>query len=213
MKVEIYSDLVCPWCYIGKRRFEQALAAFPGADQVEVVYRPFQLNPDAPETTEPSAQVYERKFGRPADTIFGPLTQAAAAEGLTFRLEEALATNTFQAHRLLWHAARHTRQVEVKEGLLAHYFTNGGDLGDRTTLADVAAAAGLDRDAALAFLASREGTEEVRAELAQAVEVGVTAVPTFVFDGKVVLQGAQSPELILEVLTKVADGTISAATV
>ncbi|MER5778991.1 DsbA family oxidoreductase [Streptomyces sp. NPDC002039] len=213
MKVEIYSDLVCPWCYIGKRRFEQALAAFPGADRVEVVYRPFQLNPDAPDTTEPSARVYERKFGRPADTIFGPLTKAAAAEGVTFRLEDALATNTFEAHRLLWLARHHGRQAEVKEVLLAHYFTNGGDLGDRTALADVAATAGLDRDAVLSFLASQEGVDEVRAELAQAAELGITAVPTFVFDGEVVLQGAQSPELILEVLTKVADGTISSATV
>ncbi|MFD7561249.1 DsbA family oxidoreductase, partial [Streptomyces sp. NPDC059835] len=127
MKVEIYSDLVCPWCYIGKRRFEKALAAFPEAAGVEVVYRPFQLNPAAPETPEPSARVYERKFGRPAETIFGPLTRAAAAEGITFRMDEALATNTFQAHRLLWFARRHGRQAEMKERLLGHYFTDGGD--------------------------------------------------------------------------------------
>lgn len=141
MKVEIYSDLVCPWCYIGKRRFEKALAAFPEAANVDVVYRPFQLNPAAPETTEPSAHIYERKFGRPAATIFGPLTSAASAEGITFRMDDALATNTFQAHRLLWFARRHGRQAEVKERLLAHYFTDGGNLGDREALAGLAEAA------------------------------------------------------------------------
>ncbi|WP_033824811.1 DsbA family protein, partial [Kitasatospora sp. MBT63] len=93
MKVEIYSDVVCPWCYIGKRRFEKALAAFPGAADVEVVFRPFQLNPDASAAGEPSARVYERKFGRPAQSIFAPLTEAAAAEGITFRMDDAVATN------------------------------------------------------------------------------------------------------------------------
>lgn len=212
MKVEIYSDLVCPWCYIGKRRFEKALAAFPGAAGVDVVYRPFQLNPAASETAEPSAHVYERKFGRPAATIFGPLTSAAAAEGITFRMAEALATNTFQAHRLLWFARRHGRQAEVKERLLAHYFTDGGDLGDREALAGLAEAAGLDRAAALAFLASSEGAGEVRAELAEAAALGVTAVPTFVIDGTLVLKGAQSPEVLLEALERAAADGSPAAT-
>ncbi|GAA2143294.1 DsbA family oxidoreductase [Kitasatospora kazusensis] len=207
MKVEIYSDLVCPWCYIGKRRFEKALAAFPGAADVEVVYRPFQLNPAAGEEGEPSALVYERKFGRPAESIFGPLTQAAAAEGLTFRMEQAVATNTFQAHRLLWFAARHRLQDEVKERLLAHYFTDGGHLGDHTQLAEIGVAAGLDRDRVVAFLASQDGAREVRAELAEAAGLGVTSVPTFVFDGRVAVSGAQSPELLLEVLEKVAAGS------
>ncbi|WP_441248326.1 DsbA family oxidoreductase [Kitasatospora sp. McL0602] len=204
MKVEIYSDVVCPWCYIGKRRFEKALAAFPGAADVEVVYRPFQLNPAAPEAGEPSAHVYERKFGRPAGTIFGPLTEAAAAEGITFRMDDAIATNTFAAHRLLWFARRHQRQTEVKEGLLAHYFTHGGHLADHEALAGVAAAAGLDRDEALAFLASPDGTDEVRTELAEAAALGISSVPTFVFDGKVALQGAQSPEVLLQALESVA---------
>nr|WSW63828.1 DsbA family oxidoreductase [Streptomyces sp. NBC_00998] len=204
MKVEIYSDLVCPWCYIGKRRFEKALAAFPEAANVDVVYRPFQLNPAAPETTEPSAHIYERKFGRPAATIFGPLTSAASAEGITFRMDDALATNTYQAHRLLWFARRHGRQAEVKERLLAHYFTDGGNLGDREALAGLAEAAGLDRATALAFLASSEGADEVRAELAEATALGVTAVPTFVIDGTFVLQGAQSPEALLDALERAA---------
>ncbi|WP_432026295.1 DsbA family oxidoreductase [Streptomyces sp. 1222.5] len=210
VKVEIYSDVVCPWCYIGKRRFEKALEAFPGAEDVEVIYRPFQLNPLATRAVQPSAQVYERKFGRPAETIFGPLTQAAAAEGITFRMEDALATSTFTAHRLLWLAAREHRQAEVKEGLLALYFTNGGDLGDHEQLAEVASAAGLDREAALVFLASDEGVEEIRSELAAAAELGISSVPTFVFDGRFAVQGAQSPELLLETLTRVA-GRASAA--
>ncbi|WP_371493728.1 DsbA family oxidoreductase [Kitasatospora sp. NBC_00374] len=210
MKVEIYSDVVCPWCYIGKRRFEKALAAFPGAADVEVTFRPFQLNPAASEVGEPSAQVYERKFGRPAQSIFGPLTEAAAAEGITFRMDAAVATNTFEAHRLIWFAARHGRQSAVKEGLLAHYFTDGGHLGDRTALTDIGVAAGLDRAEVAAFLTSPDGVDEVRAELAEAARLGITSVPTFVFDGEVAVQGAQSPELLLEVMTKIAAGTAPA---
>ncbi|MFG2716078.1 DsbA family oxidoreductase [Streptomyces goshikiensis] len=212
MKVEIYSDLVCPWCYIGKRRFEKALAAFPDAEGVDVAYRPFQLNPAASETAEPSAHVYERKFARPAATIFGPLTRAAAAEGITFRMDDALATNTFLAHRLLWFARRHGHQAAVKERLLAHYFTDGGNLGDREALAGLAEAAGLDRAATLAFLASSEGAAEVRAELAEAAALGVTAVPTFVIDGTLVVQGAQSPEVLLEALERAAADRSPSAT-
>ncbi|MDH6137614.1 putative DsbA family dithiol-disulfide isomerase [Kitasatospora sp. MAA4] len=204
MKVEIYSDVVCPWCYIGKRRFEKALAAFPGAADVEVVYRPFQLNPAASEAGEPAAQAYERKFGRPAQSIFGPFTEAAAGEGVTFRMDDAVATNTFTAHRLLWFAERHGRQGAVKEALMAHYFTNGGHLGDHAALAEIGAAAGLDRAEVAAFLASQDGVAEVRAGLAEAAQLGITSVPTFVFDGAVAVQGAQSPELLLEVMTKVA---------
>jgi len=206
VKVEIYSDIVCPWCYIGKRRFEKALAAFPGADEVEVVYRPFQLNPAASEVGEPSAKVYERKFGKPAESIFVPLTRAAAAEGITFQMNDAIATNTFSAHRLLWFAGQRGRQGEVKEGLLAHYFTNGGHLGDHEALTEIGVSAGLDHDEVAAFLASEDGVAEVRAELAEAAEFGISSVPTFVFDGKVAIQGAQSPELLLEVLGKVASG-------
>ncbi|WP_063794322.1 DsbA family oxidoreductase, partial [Kitasatospora sp. MBT63] len=201
------SDVVCPWCYIGKRRFEKALEAFPQAADVEVVYRPFQLNPLSSEAGEPSSQVYERKFGKPAQAIFGPLTQAAAAEGITFRMDDAIAANTFSAHRLIWFAARHGLQSEVKEGLLAHYFTNGGHLADKAQLADVGVAAGLDRDQVEAFLASQDGVAEVRSELAEAAELGITSVPTFVFDGQVAVPGAQSPELLLEVMEKVAAGT------
>ncbi|WP_035795128.1 DsbA family oxidoreductase [Kitasatospora mediocidica] len=206
MKVEIYSDVVCPWCYIGKRRFEKALAAFPGAAEVEVVYRPFQLNPGASEVGEPSAKVYERKFGRPAQSIFGPLTEAAAAEGITFRLDDAVAVNTFSAHRLIWFAGQRGHQSAVKEGLLAHYFTDGGDLGDHAALTEIGTAAGLDRAELAAFLASQDGVKEVRAELAEAARLGVTSVPTFVFDGELAVQGAQSPELLLEVMTKIAAG-------
>ncbi|GAA1231388.1 protein disulfide isomerase FrnE [Kitasatospora nipponensis] len=208
MQIEIYSDLVCPWCYIGKRRFEQALAAFPAADEVEVVYRPFQLNPAASAAGEPSALVYERKFGKPAAAVFGPLTEAAAAEGIEFRMERAVATNTFTAHRLLWFAARHGRQAEVKERLLAHYFTDGGHLGDPEQLTAIAVAAGLDREQVTGFLASQEGVREVRAELAHGAELGISSVPTFVFDGRVAVSGAQSPELLLEVMAKVAAGTV-----
>ncbi|WP_037599688.1 DsbA family oxidoreductase [Streptacidiphilus rugosus] len=211
MKVEIYSDLVCPWCYIGKRRFEQALASYAGADEVEVVYRPFQLNPATPETPEPAAAAYGRKFSTDPQPIFDHLTRAAAAEGLTFRMNDAISANTLQAHRLLWFAARHNFQAEVKERLLALHFTEGGNIGGIEELTAAGAAAGLDRDEVAAFLASHEGEAEVRAELGEAAQLGISSVPTFVFDGKVAVPGAQSPELLVEILERVAAGEFDAS--
>jgi len=204
MLVEIWSDVVCPWCYIGKRRFETALERFDGRDEVEIVFRPFQLDPGAPPVASPVIDAYARKFGGPdrAIAIIGQLTDLAEKEGLDFRLDEAQRVNTIDAHRLVEFARAEGRANELYERLLAAYFTEGRDLGDHATLATLAGEAGLDPEAAAAYLASDAGYAEVRHGLARAAELDIHAVPTFVIDGAWPIPGAQDPDTFLKVLEK-----------
>ena len=193
MKVEIYSDVACPWCYVGERRFARALAAF-GRDDVEVVFRPYQLDPAAPADAEPIARYLERRFGPRAAGMTGAVSAAAAGEGITMDWERALAANTRDAHRLLGLALREHGPV-VQRALAAllfdAHFTRGGDVSDHAQLASLAERAGLDGDRVRAFLASDEGAAGLDDELARARALGVTAVPTFVFDGQYAVSGAQ----------------------
>jgi predicted DsbA family dithiol-disulfide isomerase len=207
VKVDIWSDVVCPWCYIGKRRFEAALRRFPGADDVTVTFRAFQLDPGAPPgAATPVRQVYERKFGPgQADQMIDRVTALAAAEGLTFDLDRAVRANTLLAHRVLWLARQHGVQEAVKERLLRAYFTEGGNVGDPDTLAGLAAECGLDRDEVLGLLASDAGEAEVAGDLTEALDLGITAVPTYVFDGRWSVPGAQDPDTFLRVLERVAE--------
>jgi predicted DsbA family dithiol-disulfide isomerase len=207
MQVEIYSDVVCPWCYIGKRRFEEALSRFEGRDDVNVVFKPFQLDPNAPNEPTPVMDAYARKFGGPEEAarIIERVTSAAAPAGLDFHLDVALRANTFEAHRLIAFADRHDRQSAMKERLLQAYFIEGRNVGDRDELADLAADIGLDRDEVVAFLASDEGVAELRAELRESLERGVSAVPTFVFEGRWAVPGAQDADTMLRVLETVAE--------
>ncbi|WP_431958756.1 DsbA family oxidoreductase [Actinacidiphila sp. bgisy160] len=210
MKVEIYSDIACPWCYVGKRRFERALAAFPQADQVEVVYRPFQLAPDKSETPEPHRAYLNERYGPQSAAMDARLEELGRAEGLAFDFDRAIENNTLLAHRLLWHALNAygaKEQAALKDRLLVAHFAEGADVGDRATLAALAAEAGLDRDRAAAFLASDEGLEEVLAEIDDARGIGVNAVPTFVFEGKWAVQGGQESSTFLRVLEQVAKET------
>jgi predicted DsbA family dithiol-disulfide isomerase len=202
MLVEIYSDVVCPWCYIGKRRFEAALERFDGRDDVTVVFKPFQLDPRAPTVPTPVADAYARKFGGPeeAGRIIEHMTATAAAEGLDFHLDIAQRANTFEAHRLLAFAHERGRQEDMKERLLLAYFVEGKDVANHEQLADLAADAGLDRAEVVAFLASDEGVDALREELRDSVERGITAVPTFVFGGLWSVPGAQDPDTMLRVL-------------
>ncbi|TKA08541.1 DsbA family oxidoreductase [Actinacidiphila oryziradicis] len=210
MKVEIYSDIACPWCYVGKRRFERALAAFPQADSVEVVYRPYQLVPDKSEQPEPHRQYLTQRFGPQAEAMDARLVELGRVEGLPFDLDRAIENNTLLAHRLLWHALTvygPKVQGALKDRLLTAHFAEGADIGDRHTLADLAAQAGVDRDGAAAFLASDDGREEVLAEIDEARQLGITAVPTFVFEGQWAVQGGQESSTFLSVLEQVAKGT------
>jgi predicted DsbA family dithiol-disulfide isomerase len=207
MKVEIYSDVACPWCYVGKTRFERALAAFPGARDVDVSYRPYQLNPSTPTTAQPLYDYYDQLFGPEFRTKHSQVTDIAKAEGLDFRFDHALAVNTFTAHRLLWLTERDYGapvQRELKAALLRAYFTDGQDVGDTDTLVALAAGAGVDDDRARTWLTSDEGVRETQQAIDQARRLGIQAVPTFVFDGKYAVQGAQEASTFLRVLEQVA---------
>jgi len=207
MLVEVYSDVACPWCYIGERRFAKALQRFEGRDDVEVVFRPYQLDPSAPAKSVPLLDALTRKFGPNAAQMMERVTGAAAGEGISMRMDRARSVNTLDAHRLLRLAEReHGPAVQraLVDRLFAAYFTDGGDIGDRAQLVSIAAAAGIDRARAEAYLASGEGLAEVTAEIEEARSLGITAVPTFVFEGKYAVSGAQEPELFLEALREVA---------
>jgi predicted DsbA family dithiol-disulfide isomerase len=207
MRVEIYSDVACPWCYIGKARFERALAGFAGAAEVEVTYRPYQLDPGAPAEAVPMLEHLERRFGPGARSMVARVVESARAEGLEMDYDRGLSVNTLDAHRLMRLAEREggpELQRRVASGLFEAHFSRGLDVGDTDVLAGIGAAAGLDADRVRAHLASDEGTAEVRAEIDGARRLGVTAVPTFVFDGRYAVQGAQPASTFLQVLEELA---------
>ncbi|MEV4560429.1 DsbA family oxidoreductase [Kitasatospora sp. NPDC049285] len=206
MKVEIYSDIACPWCYVGKRRFEQALARFEGKDGVEVVFRPYQLVPDAPEQARPHREWLAERYGPQSVAMDDRITELGRTLGIDYDFDAALEVNTLTAHRLLHLAETEygaTVQAELKERLLKAHFTDGLNVGDPAVLADLAAEVGVDRDRAAAYLAGGEGVAEVRARLDEARQLGISAVPTFVFEGQWAVQGGQEAETFLQVLRQV----------
>jgi predicted DsbA family dithiol-disulfide isomerase len=209
--IEVYSDVVCPWCYIGKRRLERALAALneePGFPGAEVAFRPFQLDPHAPRGhAEPVLDVYARKFGGPerAAAIVARVTEAARAEGIEFRLDRAVRPNTADAHRLLWWAlwsAGAGTQHALNEQLMAAYFTDGADVGDADVLVDRAARCGLDPAAAREVIVDEDGIEALAVALRNASDLGITAVPTFVVNSRWSIPGAQDTGYFVEVLRR-----------
>jgi predicted DsbA family dithiol-disulfide isomerase len=206
LQIEIFSDVVCPWCYIGKRRFEEALSTFPKADQVDVTYRSFQLDPSAPHHTDQTLdEMLATKYGRSlveARAMNQRVTDVAATVGLDFQLQQAHPANTLDAHRLLHFAADHGVQAELKERLLRAYFTEGRRLGDHEELADLAAEVGLDRQAAADVLAGDDYADAVDADLALARGFGASGVPFFVFDRKYGISGAQETAVFTEVLER-----------
>jgi predicted DsbA family dithiol-disulfide isomerase len=210
VKVEIYSDIACPWCYVGKSRFERALAAFPQGDAVEVVYRPYQLDPTAPEEPRPHREVLAAKFGPQALAMDDRLAQLGAAEGLSFDFDSVLENNSLLAHRLLRFALDEygaAAQTRLKGRLMTGHFAEGLDIGDAVQLTDAAVAAGLDRTAVTAFLDGDALTDEVLADIDEARQLGITAVPTFVFEGQWAVQGGQETSTFLRVLEQVAKDT------
>jgi predicted DsbA family dithiol-disulfide isomerase len=203
VKIEVYSDIACPWCYLGERRLERALKSFPGRDDVEVVFRPFQLDPSTPERAVPLVPQLERKFGPQARAMTRQITEAGKEEGIDFDWGRALATNTLTAHRLLRLAEREYG-LEVQRTLAGKlfeaHFEEGGDIGDPGELTALAVEVGLDPKRVASYLASDEGLAETKAEIAAARDLGITAVPTFVIDEQYAVQGAQPPEIFLQVL-------------
>lgn len=207
MKVEIYSDVVCPWCYIGKRRFMRALADFAGGGDVEVVFRPYQLDPGAPAAPMPLPRYLEQRFGRNGAAMMQHVTDAAATEGITIDWDGALSVNTKTAHRLLRLALLEHGpgvQRELAEQLFAAHFTAGRDISDHALLTQLASEVGMSADRVRAYLESGEGEAELDAELDAARGQGIQSVPTFIFDDKYAVSGAQPAAVFRQVLEEVA---------
>lgn len=206
MKVEIWSDVVCPWCYVGKRRFESALSRFEHKADVEVVWRSFELDPGAAAVRDGDpVQRLADKYGMSrakAQAMNDQLTALAAAEGLEYHLDKARSGNTFDAHRLLHLAAEHGRQDDVKERFLRGYFTETQAIGDSGTLTRLAVDAGLDAAEVRDVLASNKFADEVRADEAQAAAYGISGVPFFVVDERYGISGAQPADVILATLQR-----------
>jgi predicted DsbA family dithiol-disulfide isomerase len=202
--IQVWSDVICPWCYIGKRRLETALAGFDG--NAQVIFRAYQLDPSPVPQGLPIKEALAAKFGgsERADQMFGQVTAVAAGAGLTLDFDRAIAANTFDAHRLVAWAAGQDRQLSMVDALQRAHFTEGVDIGSHAALAGVAASIGLDGSAALAYLDSTDGTDAVRADIAVANELGISSVPTFVIDGKYAIQGAQEPETMRTALEEIA---------
>lgn len=204
MQVEIWSDVVCPWCYLGKRRFERALESFGHADEVTVVYRSFELDPQAPPgVTTPTAEVLASKYRmtpEQAERTQQEMERRAADDGLEFHLDQLVSGNTRDAHRLLQLARERGVQAELDERLHRAYFTERGSIFDHEALADLAADAGLDRAEAAKALAEQLYTDEIETDEAMAQAIGATGVPLFVIDRRYGIAGAQSAELITQTL-------------
>jgi predicted DsbA family dithiol-disulfide isomerase len=204
MDVEIWSDIACPWCYIGKRRFEAALERFEHRDQVQVTWRSFELDPDAPpERQGDLAARLAEKYGMTVEQARGSqqnLTEMAAGEGLTYHFDQARSGNTFDAHRVIALAAEYGLQDAMKERLLSAYFTEGELVSDPETLARLASEVGVPADAVRETLASDRFAEEVRNDELSARRLGISAVPTFVVDRALGASGAQPPEQLLALL-------------
>jgi predicted DsbA family dithiol-disulfide isomerase len=211
VKVEIWSDVVCPWCYIGKRRFERALAGFEHRDDVEVAWRSFELDPHAPrESGEDPVERLARKYGMTREDALAAqarVSALAAGEGLAYRLDAAPPANTLDAHRLLHLAADRGVQDAAEERLFAAHFTEGRRLGDPETLVELAADVGLDGGAVRAVLEGDDYADAVAGDEREAAELGITGVPFFVIDRRYGISGAQPAELIQQALERAwADG-------
>jgi predicted DsbA family dithiol-disulfide isomerase len=206
MQVEIWSDVVCPWCYLGKRRFERALAVFGHRDQVEVVHRSFELDPSAPPgVTTPTIDLLAAKYGmspEQAHQAQRQMEERAAVDGLTFRMSGLRSGNTRDAHRLLQLAKETGQQNELMERLQRAYFTDGKSIFDHESLARLAAEAGLDPGEVSDVLTSGRYTDHVETDEKMAEAIGATGVPLFVIDRKYGISGAQPPETITAVLDR-----------
>jgi len=206
LKVEIWSDVVCPWCYVGKRRFEAALAGFEHRDEVEVVWRSFELDPSAPPSAPQQGAYAERiatKYGcteSDAQAMIDNMTETAAHEGLDFRFDLARPGNTFDAHRLLHLALVHGRQDQLKERLDRATFSEGSPVSEHAALRALAIEVGLPDQEVDAVLASDLYSDEVRADEAQARAYGISGVPFFVVDGRYGISGAQPADALRQVL-------------
>lgn len=205
MKIEVYSDIVCPWCYIGEKRLAQALTAHPDL-AVERVWRPFQLRPEMPPQGQLWAAFAAEKFGGAARAaaMFAQVTEAGAPDGAVFRFDRvASAPNTTDAHRLVLLAREHGREWAMADALFAAYFAEGRDLNDRNTLVALAVGAGLDADAVNRHLDGDEGAMDVWESQQTAASYGIASVPTYVIDDRYAVVGAQPAPVFAQILAQI----------
>src|SRR3954452_6798007 len=215
LTVEIWSDVVCPWCYIGKRRFEAALEAFEHADELTIMWRSFELDQEAPKVAEGTAtERLAAKYGMTlerATELHAEMTERAAAEGLDFRFDLARGGNTFDAHRLIHLAATYGRQAAAKERLMRAYFTEDEAIADPEALIRVLAEVGVDPEEARDVLRSDRFAEDVREDELLAAQLGIQGVPFFVLDRRYGVSGAQPAEVLLEELERAWSDLAAAA--
>jgi len=206
MKVEIWSDYTCPFCYIGKSKFELALERFTHKEHIETVFRSFELDPGAdPHSGQSTYSMLAARYGmsiEKAKQATLNVTEQAAAVGLTFHFEKAIATNTFDAHRAVHFAAEQGKDKELSDRLFKAYFTDGENIGDRDRLAALAAEVGLDPTQVAETLESSTYKESVRGEELKGSTLGIQGVPFYLIDDKYAISGAQSPEVFLDALNK-----------
>ncbi|HEY5598714.1 MAG TPA: DsbA family oxidoreductase [Kiloniellales bacterium] len=213
MHIDIFSDVICPWCFIGKRRLERALAARPQSN-LTLRWRAFQLNPDMPAEGMERRRYLALKFGGAgnAQVVYDQVQAAGDSEGITFAFDRMKRTpNTVDAHRLIRFAATQGQQDPVVEGLFDAYFRRAEDIGDREVLAEVARSAGLADQAVRAFLSSDDEAEAVRAEDTAARHAGINGVPCFIFNGRHALAGAHTPEVLFQLFDLANQETAEAA--
>jgi len=205
LHVDVVSDMICPWCFIGKRRLEKALRALAGRVEVQVVWHPFELNPEMPPEGIERHAYREAKFGslEASRAIDARLAAAGATEGIAFAFDRIHRTpNTLDAHRLIWLSQGESLQEPIVEALFRRYFLEGEDIGDRKTLVDVAIAGGLTRERVEGFLESDDGVASVRQAEAEAWSLGIHGVPHFIINGTFAVSGAQSAEVLAGVFDR-----------
>lgn len=210
MQIEIYSDVVCPWCFIGKHRLEAALETAGYTNQAHVIWRPFQLNPTMPKSGMDRRAYLDAKVGgaEARRTMEERVAKAGEMDGIVFAFDRIERTpNTFDAHRLMWFAQQQGKQDDLAEALFHAYFTEGRDIGEDQTLIDVASENGLNGNEVRELLVGDKGVEEVRAEEAAGHRMGIRGVPYFVLNGLYTISGAQPPDIFVSAMQKAeADG-------
>lgn len=205
VKIDVVSDVICPWCFLGKRRLDKALSLLPDI-KAEINFRPFFLDPTIPSEGLDRHAYMTAKFGEERlKTIHDPLIQAGKEDGVPFHFDKITRTpNTMDAHRLLRWAKIEGKQQEIAESLFMAYWSDGRDVGDHQVLADIAGANGMNREGVLKALASEQDKNEVLAETTQAQQIGVTGVPTYILNRKYGVVGAQGAEMLAEQIRKAA---------
>lgn len=205
IKIDIYSNVICPWCFLGERRLEQVIKESPKPLDVEIRYLPYELNPATPAEGVDRKKYLKEKYGNSIDGAHQRLDEMGKELDIDFKFGNIeLIPNTFNAHRVIWLAGKEGDQVKVMDALHEAYFTHGKDITDKNILAEIASSAGLDANKVKELLDSDQGSEEVRDLEEKAYNLGITGVPFFVFDGELAVSGAQSKETFRSVLSQLS---------